>query len=729
MRSPVTAASLLALATAFGCASSALAAAADASAPASVDEVIVTAQQQRKQVDSDGKVGVLGAQGALSTPFSVTTYTAKLILDQQSETIGAVLQNDPSVRTTFGSGNQSEMFVIRGFALAGDDIAYDGLYGVVPRQLVSPELFEGVQVLNGASAFLYGAAPGGSGVGGGVDLTPKRATKPLFRATASYIQNDIFGGAVDVADRFGPDNSFGARFNTVIRSGDSAIKGEHREVQADGLNLDMNRGPVRAYLDLGFEDQQAQRARPEIRLASGVAVPSAPDASTNYGQPWTFTKLRDYFGIARIEADLTKNIELYAALGMRRGKETGDYSTITITNALTGDGTGSRLYVPRRDHNISGTVGLRGHFDTGPLTHQVNFGVSSLQEKNFNSYSFGSFPKPYAASSTGFYTNIYNPPVVPGPTNTTAPSTGGDLSSPPLVQKTSFFSSYLSDTIGAFDDRALLTVGVRRQEINVSGYNRGTGVRTSAYDQWATTPVVGLVVKPIENVSFYANRIEALVQGPVAPINATTINPGEIFAPFTSVQYETGVKVAYHGMIATLAAYQIKQPSAYAVPVPGSTTLTRYGVFGEQENRGIEFTLNGEPTDYLRFIGGFTLNDAKLSKTLNGATDGKWAIGVPNYQANIGFEYNPPMLRKAVLTARWLTTGAQYVDSANTQKAPGWNRVDLGARYVEVIDKHPVTFRLTVENVADSRFWESAFGGYLTQGEPRTFKASVTFEY
>jgi len=38
-------------------------------------------------------------------------------------------------------------------------VSIDGLYGVTPRQLVSPELYESVQVLNGASAFLFGAAP------------------------------------------------------------------------------------------------------------------------------------------------------------------------------------------------------------------------------------------------------------------------------------------------------------------------------------------------------------------------------------------------------------------------------------------------------------------------------------------------------------------------------------------------------------------------------------------
>src|SRR5262245_30778273 len=86
-------------------------------------DIIVTAQQAQKQVISDGNLGALGFQDALSTPFNVSSYTAQLVLDQQSETIGDVLDNDPSVRTTYGSGNQSELFVIRGFALNGDDVS------------------------------------------------------------------------------------------------------------------------------------------------------------------------------------------------------------------------------------------------------------------------------------------------------------------------------------------------------------------------------------------------------------------------------------------------------------------------------------------------------------------------------------------------------------------------------------------------------------------------------
>src|SRR3546814_8116186 len=120
--------------------------------------------------------------------------------------------NDPSVRTSRCFGNASEQFVIRGFPLYGEDIAIDGLYGVTPRQLVSPELYDQVQVLNGASAFLFGAAPGGSARGGTVNLQPKRARdKDTHRVNDNYLQDSPIRGAFAFGHRLGAAGSVGIR--------------------------------------------------------------------------------------------------------------------------------------------------------------------------------------------------------------------------------------------------------------------------------------------------------------------------------------------------------------------------------------------------------------------------------------------------------------------------------------------------------------------------------------
>ncbi|MFM7376779.1 MAG: TonB-dependent receptor plug domain-containing protein [Erythrobacter sp.] len=127
-------------------------------------EIIVTAQAANQSgVEQAGSLGVLGDKDAADVPFSIRSYNEALILNQQPQTLGQVLENDPTIRTTTGFGIAGELFVIRGFALAGDDVGYDGLYGIMPRQLAAPELYQSVQVLNGASAFLNGAAPGLAG--------------------------------------------------------------------------------------------------------------------------------------------------------------------------------------------------------------------------------------------------------------------------------------------------------------------------------------------------------------------------------------------------------------------------------------------------------------------------------------------------------------------------------------------------------------------------------------
>lgn len=59
---------------------------------------------------------------------------------------------------------------------------HPALYGVTPRQLVSVDVLERVDVFKGANAFLNGASPTGSAIGGGVNLELKRADdKPRKR--------------------------------------------------------------------------------------------------------------------------------------------------------------------------------------------------------------------------------------------------------------------------------------------------------------------------------------------------------------------------------------------------------------------------------------------------------------------------------------------------------------------------------------------------------------------
>lgn len=681
------------------------------------DGIVVTAQRQNAtEVRNGGDAGVLGDKPAEDLPFAIRSFDETLILNQQPLTLGEVLDNDPTVRTTYGFGNAAEQFVIRGFALFGDDVGLNGLYGIAPRQLVAPELYDSVQVLNGASAFLNGAAPGGSSLGGSVNLQLKRAgRKPLTRATLGYTSDQHIGGSFDVARRFGAGGEWGLRLNGAYRNGEVSIDREDRRTQVLGAALDYDSGAFRAVLDLAYQEVRIDSLRPKVTIGS-VAIPAVPQANANYAQDFSFTELRDVFGTLALEYDLDDNALLYARAGARDGREDGIYSGLTVLDAATGAANGNALIVPRTDNNEALEAGLRVKLGSA-ITQEINFGGNVNWQTNRNAFDFR-----YGPGFAGFATNLYAPNQVALPASTLV---GGNLDQPFPIAKNRLASAFASDTIGLFGDRVLLTGGLRLQAINVRAFNYYNGGQLDTeYNEDAITPVVGLVIKPLNNLSLYANRIEALQQGPIAPLDPNLINPGEVLTPRKSVQYEVGAKLALGSLLhAGLALYQIERPGEGAMP--DASGLQRFAYVGEQRHRGIEFTLNGEPVEGLRVIAGFAVNDAKFDNGLNVA-------GVPDFAANANIEWDLPFVSGLTLTGRATHTGAQWVDAANTLSIPDWTVFDLGARYVFAAADRPVTLRLTVDNVANKRYWASAFDSFnaaLLQGRPRTVNASVSVDF
>lgn len=161
------------------------------------------------QVATGGRVGLFGNLDIMDTPFSSMNYTADLMRNQQARSVADVVQNDPAVRVARGFGNFQELYVVRGFPVYSDDMSYNGLYGLLPRQYVAAEFLERVEVLRGANSFINGAAPGGSGVGGTFNLVPKRAGESDFtRLTLGTETGGQIYGAADASYRFGEDRAW-----------------------------------------------------------------------------------------------------------------------------------------------------------------------------------------------------------------------------------------------------------------------------------------------------------------------------------------------------------------------------------------------------------------------------------------------------------------------------------------------------------------------------------------
>lgn len=692
-------------------------------APTELDEIVVTGSQvglpgpyAGGQVARGGRVGLFGALNTMDTPFNLTSYTEALIRDQQARSIGDVLQNDPAVRVTKGFGNFQEVYLIRGFPVYSDDMSYNGLYGVLPRQYVAPELLERVEVFHGATAFLNGAAPGGSGVGGAFNLVPKRATGDLNRLTAGWEGGDEIYAAADLARRFGEDDAWGARLNLVSRAGEGAVEDQHSELQVLGLGVDRRGDRARFSADLGWQANRIDAPRPQV--TPNGAVPEAPSADSNFAQPWTYTDDEQLFGAVRGEFDLTDTVTAWAAFGGRNGKE----DNVLANPNADADGTLSayRFDNVREDEVWSGDIGLRADLTTGPVGHRLIVSASQVRSKSKNAYAFSDF--------AGFASDLYDPTDVAAPTPDFF--VGGDMSDPLVTERVNNRSVAFADMMSFLGGRILATAGVRYQEIETRSFDYNTGAETSAYDGDAWTPAFAVVFKPSERISLYANYAEALQPGVTAPaaVNGVVVdNAGEVLAPFQSEQFEAGVKYDAGTFGATLSAFRANRPQAY---FDGAL----YTADGEQQNTGVELGVYGEPVSGLRLIGGATWLDAEITRSLDESLVGLRPTGSPEFQANLNAEWDVPLLAGLTLEGRVVYTGEQPVSSDNTVELDAWTRFDAGVRYAFEAGGKPMTVRARVENLADEDQWVAVGGysptsSYLTLGAPRTLRLSVSAEF
>jgi iron complex outermembrane recepter protein len=654
------------------------------------------------QVAIGGREGFLGNRDYMDTPYSGTAYTSTLIQNQQARTLADVVTNEPSA-TKYGL-SMYDTFRVRGFVLGSGAISFDGLYGLVPEDRVPVESFERVEIFRGPSAFLNGFV---GAVGGTINLAPKRATSTdVTSLVATYGTNAQFGAQADVGRRFGSEKQFGARFSGLYRDGYTPLANNKERVGNAVLSLDYAGENVRLAAHFGYTKQDSLAGNQLFIMTPNVPVPAAPNAFSAVQQSWETMNTQFYYGMGRGEVDLATDWTAFAAYGQSFFSEIWQRTLGTGLNQFGGFTASGQQY-SRTFAKQTGEAGVRGKLATGPINHSLAMVASGYWEVVGSGFGTLAFSQA---------NNLYNPIFLNSPAITPANP------NPAKSAATTLISFALSDTLSAFDERLQLLLGARQQSIQNTNY-AVTGAETSSYFASAVTPSVGLVVKPMRNVSLYGNYIEALQQGPSAP--STAVNAGQIFAPTRSWQIEAGAKVDLGQWSATLGLFQITQPAGITNP---STNV--FSVDGQQVNQGLEFNMFGQPLDGFRVLGGMMLLDPRLAQTAGGTFNGKMAPGSPNFTLKLGGEWDTPFAKGLTLAARVNYFSSQYINEANTQSIPAYTLVGVGARYRFEVDRTPLSIRANIENLFNESSWASAFtGGIVYRGSPRTFYLSLAADF
>ena len=660
------------------------------------------------QVARRGSQGLLGSKDFMETPFSMTTYTSETVKNQQARTLGDLIASDPSVRATNPAGGRYEQFTIRGFSLFNSDVAYNGLYGVLPTYTIDMEMADRVDIIKGPSQLINGISPRGS-VGGGINVVPKRATdKPITSFTGNYASDSQVGGAVDVGRRFGQDNQFGIRFNGVKQSGDTEWDHQNVDREMAVLGLDFRGERLRLSTDIGRTERDTDAPQERVQVGANATVPNANAVRDNYAQPWSKASTNDTFGTVNGEFDLSDSVMLYGGVGARNSSHDFLRHAVAVTNDA-GDFSVQPRDFTREENVQTATAGVRNWFHTGPVSHEVNLAASYFY------MDFENGGARYAAAPS----NLYDPVETPTPVRPTR------LDSK-VYTENRFSGVALSDTLGFFDDRLPLTLGARWQRVKVDDWTDNVKGDT-AYDEEKVSPSGGILFKATDKLSLYANYMEGLSQGKIAP--STSVNEDEIFPPFISRQVEVGAKYDAGAFAVTAAVFRIRQP-AYET----NATTRVFGPNGKRENKGVELSVFGEPLDGFRLLGGVMYIDSELTKTTNGTFDGNRAPATPKYNVNLGAEWDVPTVQGLTLTSRGIYSSSQYLDQSNNKQIDSWERFDVGARYAFKVDDKHVTLRANVENVADKRYWSSAGASDdsepgLTLSTPRTYLLSATVDF
>lgn len=659
------------------------------------------------QLARGSKLGVLGNMSVMNTPFNTTNFTSELIMDQQARSIADVVVNDASVRALTAAGGFGDQFQIRGFTVNNEDTGINGLYGLTLTTRLPLEMVERVEVLKGPGTLVNGIPPSGS-IGGSVNLVTKRADDtPLTRLTTTYLSESQLGAHIDVARRFGENNEWGVRVNGLKRSGEGTINRGDNDTALGTLAVDYRGEKLRWSMDAMLQNDDIKEFRPQTTIAAASArIPSPPDNRSNF-YPGTKLDYKNKTILSNVEYDVNKHLTVYGGLGYTDFSYEQTFPSAVGGARLNGDITVRNAYYDFYSETSSYNAGARIKFDTGPVGHTIALAANRINQET------GFF---YAQSAGSRASNIYNPAALP--------AVGAARNSPERNQENVLTSYVLTDTLAFADERVLLTLGVRDQTVEQQTYNVANGARTANYKESAISPLAGIVIKPLKNVSLYANHTEGLTRGAIVPVDVNNfINKGEALAPYKSKQNEIGVKIDFGSITTVASLFEIERPNLETDPVNN-----RRDYIGEQRNRGIELAAYGALTSRLRMMASAMFNRAEVSSVSTPAIDGKTAVGVPDRTFNLGLDWDSSWLAGLSFNGRVIHTSSAYYNGSNTLSVPSWTRFDLGARYATAAGSYPMILRANLENVFDRDYWLQS-NTFLTVAAPRTLVLSATFDF
>lgn len=668
---------------------------------------------------SDGTIGYLATRTSTATktntplidiPQSITVITKQQVQDIGAQKLEDVVRYVPGVNWHQGENNRDQI-VIRGQSSTADffvnGMRDDAQYF---RDLYNAERIE---LLKGPNAMIFGR-----GGGGGVLNRVMKEADGVTRYEGTAQGGSFNDGRVSTDVGGSVTDSFAARLNAVYERSDSYR--DFDNIKRYGVNPTFTWAPTDATtVKLSYEYFYDRRVQ-DRGVPSQNGQPYFPAGySTYFGNPAvSYTPSVSNIIMAAVEHDFGSGLTVK---NQTRFQDTKRFYQNVYPNGaspVTASGIATlAAYNNTNDRqNIINQTDWTYKLNIGLIKHTLLFGTEFANQQSANARFTGFFSGATTITVPASNSVSYMPVAFTGLSTDARNTTKLNIAAA-YVQDQLELTRWLQIIGGVRFDRFDLDY------VNLNAQNPVTLGQTSNRVDNLTSPRIGLVVKPVEQVSLYTNYSVSYL--PASGDQFNTLTPGlASAAPEKFVNKEVGLKWDVTPRLAfTAAAYELNRTNSR---FPDPVNAGFFILSGATQTRGFETSLAGYITDNWQMTAGYAYTDARVV----GATS---AIILPGNRVAL-VPYNQFSLwNRYDFNENWgaglgvISMGNFYASSDDTVILPAYTRVD-GAIFYK-LNKN-LRAQLNVENIFGVRYYPTADGNNnITPGSPRAARVSITATY
>lgn len=647
-------------------------------------------------------------------PQSITVIPHDLIQDQSIQSISQAVQYVPGVQAAQGEGNRDAL-VFRGNATTGD-FFLDGLRDDVQtyRDIYNTDRIE---VLKGPNGMAFGRG----GAGGAINRISKQAGwDPIRELTASYGAYDYKRISGDFGQALTDEVAF--RLNAVYED-----SGSYR----DGVNIE--RYGFTPTVTIRPDDKTKIVLSAEYFQDKRVADRGVPSQTSGTGtnanlnnRPYRIGDYDTFFGNARLSPTETETTAFNASI------EHAFDNGVTVKNSTRYayyDKYYQNIYA-RGPVSLTGTVQLGAYRDettrenlinqtdvtyklnTGSVEHQLlagaEFAVQDTDNKRLTPAGGENLAGTFSASN----------PKTSVAFNTTSRNQQSDVT---------IAGFYLQDQI-KFSPQWQAIVGLRHDNFDTDYTNLLNNSKINVSDN-LLSPRAGLIFKPVEPVSLYANYSISYVPRAGDQLTSLTV-VNATFKPEKFINYEVGAKWDINPNLAfTAAVYKLEREN---VQVADPTNPAQQIIVDGQETKGIELGLSGNITDKWSVFGGVAFQDGEITKQQGSGTGavlkGADLAQTPDRTLSLWNKYEINDMWAVALGV--VSTSERYaaLPTATTSTImPGYTRYDA-AIFGQLNEK--LRLQINIENLTNKEYALFAHtNNNITPGSPITGRATLIYNF